>query len=111
MQLPAGVFASRYGAKQVFGLGILFTGIFTLLSPPASYLGVQWLIVLRVLEGITEAVTHPAFNVLMGVWVPKLERSIFSAAATSGGNFGNVLMQPIAGYLSSLDLFDGWPLS
>ena len=101
---------SKYGGKELFGIGILLTGLFTLLTPPAAYLGVGWLIALRVLEGITEAVTFPAYNQLMGQWVPKYERSFFSAFACSGGTLGNVITSPVVGYLCTLSLWDGWPL-
>ena len=49
-QIPAGILARRYGGKLFFGLGILLSGIFTLLTPLASHLGVYWLIALRILE-------------------------------------------------------------
>ena len=112
-QIPSGLFLNHYkgeGGKLLYGMGILLTGLFTLLSPLASYGGVGWLIGLRVLEGVTEAATFPAFNHMMGKWVPKYERSFFSAFAASGGTFGNVLTNPIVGYLCSLSLLDGWPL-
>ncbi|XP_063710306.1 sialin-like isoform X2 [Symsagittifera roscoffensis] len=90
-QIPSGLFLNHYkgeGGKLLYGMGILLTGLFTLLSPLASYGGVGWLIGLRVLEGVTEAATFPAFNHMMGKWVPKYERSFFSAFAASGGTFG-----------------------
>ncbi|XP_075243966.1 sialin-like [Convolutriloba macropyga] len=109
-QIPAGILARRYGGKLFFGLGILLSGIFTLLTPLASHLGVYWLIALRILEGMTEAVTSPAFNHLMGLWAPKYERSSFSAFVYSGSTLGNVITNPIVGYLCTVPLWDGWPL-
>ena len=109
-QVPGGILATKFGGKFIFGLGVLSTGIFTLITPPAAHLGVYWLIVIRAIEGVTEAVTFPAFNVLLGAWSPKLERSFFSAFSFSGGTFGNVLIQPLVGYLCDLKLWDGWPL-
>ena len=109
-QIPGGIIATKLGGKFIFGLGVLSTGIFTLITPPAAHLGVYWLIVIRAVEGVMEAVTFPAFNVLLGAWSPKLERSFFSAFSVSGGTFGNVLIQPLVGYLCDLKLWDGWPL-
>ena len=110
MQLPSGVLATKFGAKHIYSLGILSTGIFTMLTPPIAHLGVNWLIAIRVIEGVTEAVTYPSFNVLLGAWAPTFERSFFSAFTASGGHFGNVLVQPMVGYLCKLSLWDGWPL-
>ena len=109
-QIPAGYVASRYGGKHMYGLGVLLTGIFTLLTPPVSYLGVEWLICLRVLEGVTESVTFPSFHHLTGRWTPKYERSLFSALAVSGASFGNMVTQPLIGYLCTLELWNGWPI-
>ena len=109
-QLPAGYVASKYGGKHLYGLGVLLTGVFTLLTPPASYLGVEWLIILRVLEGVTEAMTFPSFHHLIGRWAPKFERSLFAALSVSGASFGNMAIQPLVGYLCTVALWDGWPL-
>ena len=109
-QIPAGYVASRYGGKHMYGLGVLLTGIFTLLTPPVSYLGVEWLICLRVLEGVTEAMTFPSFHHLTGRWAPKFERSSFAGLAVSGASFGNMAIQPLIGYLCTLKLWNGWPL-
>ena len=109
-QFPAGVLATKFGAKYIFGLGVFITGILTLATPVAAYQGVDWLIVLRVFEGVIEAVSYPSFNALIGKWAPHFEKSFFSAFSVSGSIFGNVLIQPMVGYLCSLSLWDGWPL-
>merc|ERR1712168_1597925 len=38
-QIPGGMLAERFGGKLVFGLGVLCTGLFTLLTPAAAELG------------------------------------------------------------------------
>ena len=53
-QLPGGWLAGRYGAKRLFGLGVLCTAVFTLVTPIAARAGFRWLIALRVLEGVGE---------------------------------------------------------
>ena len=109
-QIPAGYLASKHGAKHLFGLGVFFTGVLTIFTPPVSYLGVNWLIFLRVLEGVAEAATFPAFSHLVSRWSPKNERSMMAALSVSGSSFGNMATQPIIGYLCTLDLWNGWPL-
>ena len=110
-QIPAGYLATRYGGCKLFGWGLLGRSILLILNAPVAYLGVQWLICLRVLEGIVESATLPPFHRIISRWAPKFERSIFTGLALSGFSFGIILSQPIVGFLCTLDFLGGWPLS
>ena len=46
-QIPGGVLAERFGGKLVFGLGILVTSVFTILTPLAARGGYALLIICR----------------------------------------------------------------
>ena len=46
-QIPGGVLAERFGGKLVFGLGILVTSVFTILTPLAARGGYAMLIICR----------------------------------------------------------------
>ncbi len=85
-------------------------GCLSLVLPTAADLGPVWLIILRVCQGLGEALTFPCFNHLMGNWVPKEERSVFSSFAIVGASLGMVISQPVTGYLCTFQLLDGWPL-
>lgn len=61
-QILGGWLATRFGGKHVYGVGVLVTSVLTLLTPWAADVGVEVLVTLRVLEGIGEGVTFPAFN-------------------------------------------------
>lgn len=52
--IPGGLLAQKFGGKHTFGFGILWTTIFTLLTPIAAYQGAFVLTILRFLEGIGE---------------------------------------------------------
>jgi ACS family sodium-dependent inorganic phosphate cotransporter-like MFS transporter 5 len=52
--LLIGALAERFGAKWVFGCGILVSGILTLLTPIAAKTHVGLLIFIRILIGIFE---------------------------------------------------------
>lgn len=54
MQVPGGWLATRFGAKYVFGIGIVMTAVLTLLTPVAAQVSVWALVALRVLEGMFE---------------------------------------------------------
>ena len=53
-QLPGGFLALKFGGKNLFGLGILSTAVFTLLTPVAARASVALLVILRVLIGLCE---------------------------------------------------------
>nr|XP_032810392.1 sialin-like [Petromyzon marinus] len=59
-QVPGGYLAVRYGGKLLFGMGVMVTTVLTLLTPLAADLGVPWIILVRVLEGIGEVRSHTA---------------------------------------------------
>ena len=46
-QIPGGMLAERYGGKLIFGLGILVTSVFTILTPLAARGGFVLLIICR----------------------------------------------------------------
>jgi ACS family sodium-dependent inorganic phosphate cotransporter-like MFS transporter 5 len=50
-QYPGGRLAELYGGKWVFGIGILVTSVFTLLTPIAAHTNFGLLIAVRVIEG------------------------------------------------------------
>ena len=56
-QIPGGWLAQRVGGKWVFGVGVVMTCVFTLLTPLAADTSVWLLVAVRVLEGLSE-VSH-----------------------------------------------------
>ncbi|GBM03560.1 Sialin [Araneus ventricosus] len=105
-QIPGGVFAEKYGAKWLFGIGVFITSVFTLLTPYAAFWGVWPLVIVRAIEGLGEGVTFPAMNALIGRWAPKNERSSMSAIVYNGSSVGNVLSFALSGIISDTL---GWP--
>lgn len=53
-QLPGGFFAEKFGAKWLFGGGVLVTAILSLITPLAANWGTGAFITVRVLEGLGE---------------------------------------------------------
>lgn len=53
-QVPGGRLAELFGGKLVYGVGVLITAIFTLLTPIAARINFPLFIVVRVLEGMGE---------------------------------------------------------
>lgn len=96
---------------------MLITSALTLLTPLAANMGVAVLVAVRVLEGIGEGVTFPAYNAVLACWVPLHDRTRFSTFAYSGALFGTIVSNPVSGYLCSLStntvpgcpFCTGWP--
>lgn len=53
-QVPGGRLAELFGGKLVYGIGVLITAIFTLLTPIAARINFPLFIAVRVLEGMGE---------------------------------------------------------
>lgn len=90
LQIVGGRLADRYGGKIVLGAGVLLWSLFTLLTPPAAYLGLAALIIIRILMGMGEAVTFPSIYSLYSRWVPLSERSRAVGLTNSGIPLGTV---------------------
>jgi len=50
-QIPGGWASHRYGGKWLFGLGLLVTGLFALVTPFAARLGKETLVLVRIIQG------------------------------------------------------------
>lgn len=110
-QVPGGRFAELFGGKKVFGLGVLITAIFTILSPIAARINFPLFIIVRILEGMGEGVTFPSMHAMLARWIPPLERSKFAAYVYAGANFGTIISLPLSGWFCTLDFMGGWPLA
>ncbi|XP_065355487.1 putative inorganic phosphate cotransporter [Calliphora vicina] len=98
--VPGGELAKIFGAKWVLSLGLLFTTIFTLLTPLAiDYTGHVGLIVTRILMGLGQGTTYPALSALIAHWVPKNERGVTGAAILGGGLMGTIIGNLLSGFL------------
>eukprot|EP00037_Helgoeca_nana_P015170 m.141938 g.141938 ORF g.141938 m.141938 type:complete len:519 (-) comp22892_c0_seq2:155-1711(-) len=116
-QVAGGWLATRFGGKHVYGVGVLVTSVLTLLTPLAANAGVPVLVAVRVLEGLGEGVTFPAFNAVLACWVPPHDRTRFSTFVFAGALFGTIVSNPVSGYLCSVPVgkvpgcpfCTGWP--
>ncbi|KRY09852.1 Sialin [Trichinella patagoniensis] len=102
-QIPGGLLASRFGGKWVFGLGTLSASVLTLFTPLAAWAGIEWLILVRVLEGLAEGVTFPACQAILASWVPPMERTKVPVLTISGCFIGTVITFMTSGILADMD--------
>ncbi|ODN02131.1 Sialin [Orchesella cincta] len=106
-QLLGGLLAQRYGGKWVISLGLLSTGILSFILPWAAMSGGKnFVLVIRVLQGISEGVMFPAFTVLLAKWTAPKERAGLATLCFSGMPFGTGITMIMSGHLISAF---GWP--
>jgi len=90
LQIAGGRLADRFGGKVVLGAGVLLWSLFTVLTPPAAFLGFGALLAARIAMGMGEAVTFPSIYSLYGRWVPQSERSRAVGLMNSGIPLGTI---------------------
>jgi MFS family permease len=95
-QVPGGRVADLFGGKWVFFAAVVLHIVPTLLSPVCSAAGYQYLIIMRVVEGLGGGVTFPAMNALVSKWAPPQERSSITSICLGGKD----LVRGCKGHLS-----------
>ncbi len=99
LQIVGGRLADRFGGKIVLGAGVLLWSLFTVITPPAAYLGLGVLIATRIAMGMGEAVTFPSIYSLYGRWIPLSERSRAVGFSNSGIPLGTVFALVLTPYI------------
>ena len=105
-QVPGGYLSSKYGGKNLFGLGILMTALFTLITPVTARWSPYALAVVRMFEGLFEGVTFPCMHAIWGKWAPPFERSKLVTISMSGPFAGTVVGMSGSGIIAHNM---GWP--
>lgn len=103
LQLPSGLLLDRFGVRRV---GIVSTIIWSVASFAAAISGgIGALFASRLLLGIGEAPTFPAYAKATGYWFPKDERSLATAMFDSMAKFSSAIGIPVLGLVL---LHFGW---
>jgi ACS family D-galactonate transporter-like MFS transporter len=103
LQLPSGLLLDRFGVRRV---GIVSTIIWSIASFAAAIsTGIGSLFGARLLLGIGEAPTFPAYAKATGYWFPQDERSLATAIFDSMAKFSSAIGIPILGLVL---LHFGW---
>jgi len=106
LQILGGWVADRLGGRWLFGGGILWCSVLTLLTPAAAQSDVTAVIGLRVLEGMFLGFMYPATLALLSRWTPESQTTRSVAIVFSGQQFGTVVAILLAGFLAE---HGGWP--
>lgn len=107
-QTPGGWLADRLGPRHVLTIGVVWWGIFTALtaSLPSTIAGaLSYLLVIRLLLGVGEAIIYPACNKFVSQWVPSQERGLANGLIFAGVGAGTA-SAPI--FVTYLMVHYGW---
>lgn len=102
--VAGGRISEIYGSKWPYGLSILATAIFTLITPFVTKLNPLCLIAIRFFQGCFEGITIPSSFTLMTKWIPPLEGNVVFAIACFGIDFGLFLPRVLSTLVYDWDL-------
>ena len=110
-QTPAGWLADKFGSRRVLFGAVLWWGIFTALSAtiPANWARPYFfLVAIRFLLGVGEAIMYPASNQFVARWIPTQERGMANGLIFAGVGVGSAATPPLVTYIM---LHHGWRYS
>ena len=99
--IVGGYLADKYGGKKVLSYGLIIWSIFTIITPFFAYLGLWWLVFIRILMGLGEGITFPSWHAIYARWIPFKERTRAVAFTNSGIAAGTMFGYGVAAIIIS----------
>ncbi|MBV7275964.1 MFS transporter [Clostridium sp. PL3] len=96
--VPSGAIADKYGATKVLIVSLLFSGLFTFLTPVIG-VSIGLMILVRVLEGVAQGCIVPGAMSNLGRWIPKKESGIACGFVQAGCPTGSAINMYLAAAL------------
>jgi MFS transporter, ACS family, D-galactonate transporter len=106
LQLPMGVLLDRFGVRKLGSIGAVLWSVASFGTAAAT--GIPSFTAMRLLLGIGEAPTFPAYAKAVGLWFPRQERSFATALFDAAAKFGPAVAVLAVG---TLILRFGWRFS
>ncbi|MBV9158450.1 MAG: MFS transporter, partial [Acidobacteriaceae bacterium] len=106
LQLPMGVLLDRFGVRALGSIGAFIWSIASFGAAAAP--GLRTFFSMRLLLGVGEAPTFPAYAKATGYWFPRHERSLATAVFDGAAKFGPAIGVLLMGVLT---VSFGWRLS
>nr|XP_020859016.1 uncharacterized protein LOC110219743 isoform X2 [Phascolarctos cinereus] len=104
--IPSGYFSGVLGGKKIAGLSLLLSSVLSLLTPLAANLGLPYLFLVRIVQGLSQGMNFSALAAFWPKWAPPLERTQLSTIGLSGTTMGNFIVVIGGGFLCKSP---GWP--
>lgn len=96
-QVPGAIYAQRHSVKQLIFVSLILWGSLATLTGVVS--SAYWLIVIRFMLGVVEAVVMPAMLVYLCHWFTRAERSRANTFLILGNPVTMLWMSVVSGYL------------
>jgi len=96
-QVPGAIYAQRHSVKQLIFISLILWGSLATLTGVVS--SAYWLIVIRFMLGVVEAVVMPAMLVYLCHWFTRAERSRANTFLILGNPVTMLWMSVVSGYL------------
>ncbi|CAF3309274.1 unnamed protein product [Rotaria socialis] len=100
-QIPAGLLATRFGGRILFGGSVGLCAFLTLFTPLCAQCGSGTLIFLRVLEGLSSSCVYPSLHAIWSIWAPKTDKSKLATFTFSGGYIGTFVTMLFGGVIAT----------
>ncbi|MCJ2034476.1 MFS transporter [Methylobacterium sp. J-068] len=101
MQIPGGWILDKYGARLVYGIGLILWSAFTMMQGLVHLVSFTFLALfgLRFLMGIAESPAFPANSRLTVMWFPTKERAFATSIFQSAQYFALAVFTPVMTYI------------
>lgn len=101
LQIPGGWVLDKYGARLVYGIGLILWSIFTFFQGFVGYFGHAFiaLFALRFLMGVAETPAFPTNSRLTVMWFPTRERGFATSVYQSAQYFALAAFTPIMAWI------------
>ncbi|CEF69925.1 Sialin [Strongyloides ratti] len=97
--VPAGILADRSSPKNLLLISSAFFFVASVLFPYLAYnYSYTPLIISRIIMGLGEGISSPAFNHILSNWIPKAESPVAISIYTSGVQLACFIGNPITAY-------------
>ncbi|XP_037294349.1 uncharacterized protein LOC115442923 isoform X2 [Manduca sexta] len=108
IQVPAGQMAHRFGTRYLLFGAMMINCVASILFPIVAYYG-GWIctVIVRIIQGLSQACIIPGMHTFFGRWAPLNERGRLTALTYGGQALGTVLGLPMTGFIAASPL--GWP--
>ncbi|VDP32477.1 unnamed protein product, partial [Soboliphyme baturini] len=106
-QLPGGFIANRFPATRLFGFAVGITSLLNLLMPVACESAIGLVVLIQILQGLTQGVAYPAVHGIWRFWAPPMERTKLATTTFTGSYAGAVVGLPLSALLTS---YCGWSM-
>ncbi|WP_312200414.1 MFS transporter [Anaerospora hongkongensis] len=101
LQIPGGWVLDKYGARLVYGAGLILWSIFTFFQAFVGFFGYAFiaLLALRFLMGVAETPAFPTNSRLTVMWFPTHERGFATSVYQSAQYFALAAFTPIMAWI------------